>query len=107
MYTSSQLAGKDAVGAASFLTVDWAASPGMAEQHVKVGPALAGSLAVHCVLVNSSSQLDGKDAVGAATFFIVDWAARVRPVLNWALKRSQFQAQRKLSFASQGGCKLP
>ena len=26
----SQLAGEDAVGAASFLTVDWAASPGMA-----------------------------------------------------------------------------
>ena len=34
--SSGQLAGKDAVGAASFLTVDWAASPGMAEQHVRV-----------------------------------------------------------------------
>ena len=29
------------MGAASFLTVDWAASPGMAEQHVKVRPIFA------------------------------------------------------------------
>ena len=34
--SSGQLAGGEAVGAASFLTVDWAAGRGMAEQNVRV-----------------------------------------------------------------------
>ena len=36
MFLSGPLASKDAVGFASFLTSGWAATPGMAEQHVRV-----------------------------------------------------------------------